>query len=107
MDQCFKLIQEIEIDYKQNYTQTYIGVKKAKTVNNFVIFIPKQTFVRTGIFVSNPQVWIQKLTQSGFKVNSVGIKGRLKFRIDKDSITFQRDILKDLFQVAIDEWNEN
>ncbi len=107
VDQCFKLIQEIEIDYKQNYTQTYIGVKKAKTVNNFVIFIPKQTFVRTGIFVSNPQVWIQKLTQSGFKVNSVGIKGRLKFRIDKDSITFQRDILKDLFQVAIDEWNEN
>lgn len=107
MDYCFGLIQDIDQDYIQNYTLKYVGVKKNKSVNNFVVFVPKQAFIHVDISVSNPSMWVEKLLQSRFKVNSIGKKGRLKFRIDKDSITFQRDILKEIFQVAIEEWNVN
>jgi hypothetical protein len=71
-DSCIKIINEINPQISHNYTHCYIGLNKNNKANNFVFFVPKQSFVRAEVLVSESNKWSQELTNSGFKVNSIG-----------------------------------
>ena len=106
-DLCINLIKEIHADMSYNYTHSYIGIDKKGKPNNFVVFLPKQSFIRAEILISDTARWTEELSKSGFKVNSIGKRsGRLKFRIDKDNISFHKEKLKELFKLAMKEWKE-
>jgi hypothetical protein len=106
-DTCINLIKEIDSEMTHNFTHSYIGINKNGKSNNFVVFMPKQSFIRAEILISDTNHWIEELTKSGFKVNSIGKRnGRLKFRIDKDNINFHKEKLKDLLKLAMEEWKD-
>lgn len=105
LDECYEIIKGFQPALSLNYTQTYIGLTQGHKRQNFIVFIPKQSFIRGQILTANIEEWVRKLTDSGFKVISVGKRyGRIRFRISKDNILFQRDLLKELFQTSYDNW---
>ncbi|MFN5674853.1 MAG: DUF262 domain-containing protein, partial [Bacteroidota bacterium] len=56
-DLCINLIKEIHADMSYNYTHSYIGIDKKGKPNNFVVFLPKQSFIRAEILISDTARW--------------------------------------------------
>jgi uncharacterized protein with ParB-like and HNH nuclease domain len=106
VDGCIQMIKEKDSDLGHNYTASYIGINKKNKPTNFVIFIPKQTFVRAVITINDVNHWRNVLFENGFKSIAIGKRGRLKFRIDKDNLAFHSHKLKELFHIALVEWIE-
>lgn len=105
VDECLKLLNEIDRDLMLNYNQSYIGISQKRKTNNFVIFLPKQNFARAEILVNNVDVWIDKLKSNNFKIVSIGKRnGRLKFRIDRKNILSDSQILKEIFKESYESW---
>jgi hypothetical protein len=104
LDECLKIINEFEPRLSLNYTQSYIGLTEGAKRQNFVVFLPKQAFIRAEIHVPNSEDWYKKLEETNFKVNSIGKKGRLKFRISKENVLNQRELLKTIFKESYEEW---
>lgn len=104
LDECLKIINEFETRLNLNYTQSYVGLTNGIKRQNFAIFIPKQTFIRAEIHVSENESWYKKLENSNFTVNSIGKRGRIKFRISKLDLLNQRGLLKNLFETAYGDW---
>ena len=108
LDECLRIINEFEPKLSLNYTQSYVGLTQGLKRRNFVIFIPKQTFIRAEIHVVENESWSKKLESSDFTVNSIGKsigkRGRIKFRISKEDVFSKRNILKDLFENSYGDW---
>lgn len=104
LDSCISIINEFEPKLSLNYTQSYIGTTEGLRRQNFAIFIPKQSFVRAEILVSENEAWFKKLESCNFIVNSIGKRGRIKFRISTDDLINQRNLLKSLFETAYNNW---
>ncbi|MBK8483499.1 MAG: DUF262 domain-containing protein [Saprospiraceae bacterium] len=105
LDECLKIINEFQPLISFNYTQSYIRLTKEVKRQNFVLFLPKQAFIRAELFVVNSDEWVKKLEESGFKVNSVGKRsGRIKFRISRENILSNRPLLRELFSQSYDNW---
>lgn len=105
LDECLKIINEFQPLISFNYTQSYIRLTKEVKRQNFVLFLPKQAFIRAELFVVNSDEWVKKLEETGFKVNSVGKRsGRIKFRISRENILSNRPLLRELFSQSYDNW---
>lgn len=104
IDDCISIINEFEPKLSLNYTQSYIGLTLGLKRQNFAIFIPKQSFVRVEIHLSENEFWFKKLENSNFTVNSIGKRGRIKFRISKGDIISERALLKELFEKSYADW---
>jgi len=105
VDECLKLLNEVDRDLTLNYNQSYIGISQKRKTKNFVIFLPKQNFARAEILVRNVDEWIDKLRNSNFKIVSVGKRnGRLKFRIERKNILSDSLILKEIFKESYESW---
>lgn len=105
LDECLKIINEFQPLISFNYTQSYIRLTKDVKRQNFVLFLPKQAFIRAELFVVNSDEWVKKLEETGFKVNSVGKRsGRIKFRISRENILSNRPLLRELFSQSYDNW---
>lgn len=105
LDECLKIINEFQPRLALNYTQNYVGLTQGVKRQNFVIFLPKQAFVRAEIIVKDTQAWIGNLESSGFKFNSVGSRsGRIKFRISRENLLSNRTLLKELFRKSYEDW---
>lgn len=106
IDSCISLLVETNSELGLNYTNSYIGINRSGKPYNFVVFKPRSTFVRLEVLVSNPYVWSEILYQSGFKISSIGRKGRLKLRVDRDNVNFHKDKLRSFLKQAYLEWAE-
>ncbi|MBK7360626.1 MAG: hypothetical protein WAT16_11490 [Saprospiraceae bacterium] len=105
LDECLKIINEFQPLISFNYTQSYIRLTKDQKRQNFVLFLPKQAFIRAELFVDDSDQWVKKLEETGFKVNSVGKRsGRIKFRISRENIHSNRLILRELFSQSYYNW---
>ncbi|MBK9722143.1 MAG: DUF262 domain-containing protein [Saprospiraceae bacterium] len=105
LDECLKIINAFQPLISFNYTQSYIRLTKDFKRQNFVLFLPKQAFIRAELFVVNSDEWVKKLEETGFKVNSVGKRsGRIKFRISRENILSNRPLLRELFSQSYDNW---
>ena len=104
IDDCINIINEFEPKLRLNYTQSYVGLTEGLKRQNFVIFVPKQEFVRAEIHISENEIWFKKLENANFTVNSIGKKGRIKVRINKTDLLNQRDLIKKIFETAYGDW---
>jgi hypothetical protein len=105
VDECLKLLNEVDRDLMLNYNQSYIGISQKRKANNFVIFVPKQNFARAEILVNNAEDWINRLKTNSFRIVSIGKNsGRLKFRIDRKNIHSDSLILKKIFKESYESW---
>lgn len=105
VDECQKLLHEVDRDLMLNYNQSYIGISQKRRANNFVIFVPKQNFARAEILVNKVDDWINKLKNSNFRIVSIGKNsGRLKFRIDRKNIVSDSLMLKEIFEESYKSW---
>lgn len=105
VEDCLHLLNEIDPDLMLNYNQSYIGISHKRKVNNFVIFLPKQNFVRAEILVNDVEKWIQQLKNNKFKIRSIGKRNRrLKFRIDKNNIISNSTTLKEILKESYESW---
>lgn len=106
LDECMKIINEFQPQIKLNYTQSYIGLMLNGKHQNFILFSPKQAFVRGNININDAVNWITRLENTNFKINSIGQRsGRLKFRISRENINNNRQLLLELFKKSYEEWN--
>jgi len=104
VDECGNLLKELDSELALSYTQNYIGVVRRNRPLNFVIFLPKQKFLRAEIKVSEIELWTSKIEENEFEIVSIGKRsGRIKFRIVKNDIANKRVFLKELFQVSYTE----
>jgi hypothetical protein len=105
VDECMKLINEIDDKLTLNYTQSYIAPTKGDKRYNFALFVPKQIFVRALVTVDDPVVWAEKIESVGFKVLSIGKKSnRIRFRIDKEKVKNRREDLLSIFKASYQDW---
>lgn len=107
LDECLVLMNEFEPLIRYNYTQSYIGISIENKIQNFVIFVPKQSFIRLAIYFEDSALWINKLEELGFKVISVGKKsGKIRFRITRENIQNNMPFLKELFLNSYLNWQK-
>jgi uncharacterized protein with ParB-like and HNH nuclease domain len=105
LDQCLTILQVIDPKLSFNFTQAYIGMIADHKVQNFILFVPKQTFIRAAIKVKNADKWLKELEEKGFKVLSISKRsGRMKFRITKEDILKHRDFISSLFVESYSTW---
>lgn len=103
VDGCIDLIKEKDPELSHNFTVAYIGITRDNRPSNFVHFVPKQSFTRAVVDINDAEEWRVKLTQNGFKAISILKGGRLKFRIYKDNLAFQSNLIQELFHQALSE----
>lgn len=104
IDDCVEILKEIDTELTLGYTQNYIGLIKRNRPLNFVIFLPKQKFVRIEIRISDKEKWRQRFEEKDFEI--IPIKStarRIKFRLGKADVSKNRDFLKEIFQEAYNE----
>lgn len=104
IDECCDLIKEIDSEITLGYTQNYLGLIKRNRSLYFVIFFPKQKFVRADIKINDIETWTSKLEENDFEIISIGKgSGRLKFKNVKNDLLKKKDLLKELFQKSYQE----
>ncbi len=107
LDECLELMHEFEPLINYNYTQSYIGISIENKIQNFVIFVPKKSFIRLAIYIEDSALWINRLEEVGFKVISVGKKsGKIRFRITRENIQKNMAFLRDLFLNSYKNWQK-
>ena len=104
VDECSEILKEIDPELMLGYTQNYIGLIKRNRPINFVIFLPKQKFVKVEIKVSDKEKWSQRLEERDFEI--IPLKSttrRIKFRLGKADVAQNRDFLREIFQESYNE----
>jgi uncharacterized protein with ParB-like and HNH nuclease domain len=105
MDDCLEIIKSFAPGIELNYNQRHIGLYVHGKVNNFVVFYPKQIFIRAAVTISDPASWQERFIKAGFQVVTLGKwKSRVKFRIYKEDVLNNGNLLKELFEVSYKEW---
>ncbi|MBM3455818.1 MAG: DUF262 domain-containing protein [Bacteroidetes bacterium] len=106
LDSCLDIMKSIQPDVQYNYTFSYIGLKmgmnRFKQTNNLVIAIPKSKFVRAEIWFDNTDSWVETLRDKGIHVISTSKNKVLRIRIDRDTITYHKELIHELFKLAVD-----
>jgi predicted transport protein len=99
VDECLKIIHQIDKGITLNYNQSYIGLAYQNRSKNFALFVPKDTFARTAIALPDSNKWVEQLTTKGFKSISIHKRnGRLKFRVSKENLKKESNLLIEIFK---------
>lgn len=105
LDDVFKFLTEIDNGLDLNYNKRHIGLKKNNKGEHFLFFSPKKSFVRVGIALTDVPFWIEKLSANNFEIISIDKKsGRLKFRIYRNNIINNSEVLKEVFVSSYNAW---
>jgi len=106
-DECFNLINEINPKLQKSYTKNYMGVQNGNRPSNFIIFLPKQNFLKPDLSISDLEEWATKLSDLGIEiVNKNHRNSRFSFRLTKKEFEANRDLFKELFTQSYREWFE-
>jgi hypothetical protein len=107
VDQCQKIIQEIDSEYSLTYNKYYIGLAKKGRANNFLVFRPKKTFLRLEIHLHELDSFKTKLEQNDIEIISIDKRsGLIKIRLTREDVDKNRELLKQGIQIAYNEWYE-
>ena len=100
IDSCMKILVDISPDYSVNYLKRYVGVKERNRSNNSVIFYPKRNFLRIATRNDNKDEWYEKLEEVGIIVFRNRKGKRVHFKITKNDLNANTDLLKSIFKDA-------
>jgi uncharacterized protein with ParB-like and HNH nuclease domain len=105
VDKCGEILKSIDPNLRINYTSSYIGIGNTTKSQNFILFFPKQGFVRAAVKIKDVEKWIKKLEENGMHFLSINKRnGRMKFRITKESLVAKSQFLTDMFAQSYNEW---
>jgi hypothetical protein len=106
-DDCFTILNDINPKLQKTYTKNYMGVQNGNRPSNFVVFLPKQNFLKPEVSISNIEDWANKLSELGIEiVNKNHRNSRISFRLTKKEFDVNREVIKKLFKQSHDEWFE-
>jgi hypothetical protein len=84
-----------------------MGVQNGNRPSNFIIFLPKQNFLKPDLSISDLEEWATKLSDLGIEiVNKNHRNSRFSFRLTKKEFEANRDLFKELFTQSYREWFE-
>lgn len=99
VDECGTILKEIDSELTLGYNQSYIGIVKRNRAKNFIVFLPKQKFLKLDVMVSDVDLWKDRIEDNEFEIVSMDKRrGRIKFRLTKNDIATKRPFLKELFK---------
>ncbi|MEQ8302906.1 MAG: DUF262 domain-containing protein [Cyclobacteriaceae bacterium] len=102
---CEEMLKQLNKNLRLTYKVGYIGVADGNRAQNFVLFNPRNDFVRINIKVSDTKHWIEQFEKAQIKFLSKGRReGRLKFRLTQEDITNKTSFIHDIFSSAFEGW---
>ncbi len=103
-DECLKILREIKSSFDLKYNKAYIGISENGRANNFVLFQPKKAFLRIAAKVADRGPWRERFGNTGFVVlEGISARRRFIFNATCDSLTKNRDLVKELFLASYKE----
>jgi hypothetical protein len=107
LDENLQILKEIDPALELNYTRSYIGLKHHGKVENFILFWPKKKHIQTFVEKEKEQpVWRSRLEEAGIAVLERKERKRIMLHLKKDDLDQNREVLKELYEVAYQEWFE-
>ena len=104
-DDYFTLLNEIDKNLQKIYTKSYMGIQNGNRPPNLVVFLPKQTFLKPEVSISNIEEWADKLSALGIEiVNKNHRNSRISFTLTKKDFDAHRETIKELFTQSYQEW---
>ena len=106
-DDCFNILTEINPKLQKTYTKNYMGIQNGNRPSNFIVFIPKQNFLKPEVNILDLEEWAEKLSRVGIEiVNKNNRNSRISFRLTKKDFDSNRNLVKELFKKSYEEWFE-
>jgi hypothetical protein len=99
VDACLSVIREFIPAAELRYKQWSIGLQSGGHKLNFVLFRPKQDFVRVEPRLADRRKWSEELRSAGLFVLPGG-KRRLHFRLRITEVDIARAVLRRLFEAS-------
>jgi hypothetical protein len=104
-DDCFSILNEIDKNLQKTYTKNYVGIQSGNRPANFVIFLPKQNFLKPEVCISNIDDWASLLSSLGIEIVNKNIRSsRISFRLTKKDFDTHNSVLKEMFNQSYQEW---
>jgi hypothetical protein len=104
-DECFNIVKEFDPECTLSYNKYYIGLSKHGHPANFVVFMPKRTFVRIEPKLNDLDSCRKLLEEKNIEVISVDNSGgRIKFRLTRSDMENNRETLKQVLETAQKDW---
>jgi hypothetical protein len=100
-DTCYDMLKTISPIITPKYNRHRISTVDGNRVNNFVVIRPKRNFIKIEVKVEPLDTWFDKLEEVGLTVFESGKKyGLLIFRLTKNELTKNKELIMDLFSTA-------
>ncbi len=103
VDDCLPLLREINPKLTFKYNKFYIGLTDSARSLTFVVFRPRKQWVLVDAHISDEEQWRQRLQEAGLEQRTVS-GSILRLRIGKKDFDHNRDLLRDLFKAAAQEY---
>jgi hypothetical protein len=103
LDACHDILKQLVPGITLNYKNQFVGLALNGRANNFVYFRPrKQPQLRIHAYPGSPDEWRKRLGDAGFDVTPSG-KNSVKFRLRKEDLDRNRDLIMQLFRDSYEE----
>lgn len=103
-EKILAMFNEIDPDFKLNFTKAYIGIAKNGIADNFLIMNPSRRALRVAIRLGELQEVSELIDKAGFDI--LPYENRFKqyrLNLTKEDLTTRREAIKDLLQRSYDE----
>jgi hypothetical protein len=101
-DDCVAMINEVAKRKRTlNYTKRFIGLSDGTQSNNFVLFLPRKSFLRFRAILSPVEPWSKRLEQS-----SLDFKPRendVLINVTPQTFTENQGLLRELLQTSVQQ----
>jgi hypothetical protein len=99
-DDCLTMINEAAKRKRSlNYNKGFIGLTDGAQSNNFVLFLPRKSFLRFRAALNPVEPWTKRLQQSGLDFKPR--EDDLLVNVTPQALTENKELLRDLLQAAV------
>ena len=107
MDSVVALVKEIDAAFVPKYNKWYVGLARNGQPLNFIVFKPKNQWVRVEVKLDRSEEVSSRLEQAGIDLMEYSTReGRYKFRLSKGDAVKHAALLGDLFRLSYRDFTE-
>jgi uncharacterized protein with ParB-like and HNH nuclease domain len=101
VDQLFTIVNRLTPEAVKNYNSSYVGVSINGAAQNYVVFAPKQEYIRVEVLSRNIDATIGKIKAAGLHIVGVGkYSRRIRFRLGPGQFEHNQKLLNELCEEA-------
>lgn len=105
VDQLVGIVRKVDSAFSAKYNKAYVGPARNGLATNFVLFAPKQQFVRVELRLERSDEVQSRLEQSGIDLMEYNARSqRYKFRLGSGDVEKHQTILEELFALSYDQF---